>query len=1342
MAVKDSDEYTVSAGVAYYGKFVIEPKTITVTWSYAETIYNGTSQKPEPKLTAKELCSRNDIPDTVTVVAIVDDNDPSINVGKYTASAVLGGTHGSNYVIKEDVSTKEFEIKRATLTINWTNVALIYNGEAQLPTPNLKNEEIFSRDDVKDTVTAVAAIKEGTTPAINASSSKYIAVVTLSGTHSDNYQIKTGTGSTEFTIAKREITVTWTGPENFIYTYNSENQNPEPKTDDEVFNNDETVSLRTTTFTAAGNHRATASIYGEANSTKDNYTIKTGSTQAYTINKLTVSVLWDSTDTAFVYIGEAQYPGAEIRNDIFKNDDVKLVLKGNTQDKNLTVGTYKAKATLDGADSANFELEEAISHEYSITPATLTLDWTSGYNSTYTGAAKVPAPKIEGKYGSDMVTVVVTVDGGNDKAINVGTYYAEAVLAGNDQGNYVLDGTKAASYQITKCPITVTWANTTLTYNGRAQNPTPSVPNSSADNKTFNYDGNVSISASSSHINANEYVISAVISGDAKDNYEITSGSDTTFTINKRSVSIDWSKTTLTYTGTAQQPTPSISDNVFANDKANDKIDLYCNGTRTDAGVYQDAAEAYINGTAANNYSLNNTVCTSFEIKPASVEVDWGSTLTFIYNGQTQAPSATATGVSGESVALTISGGIAAGKYTATATSGNKNYTAISNTKEFTIDAKPVSVTWSNVNLIYDGYTQQPTAVANNGIITGDQVSISVSGGQINVGTYTATANSENKNYVVEGATATRSFTISPTKIESLGFVNVTYNGKAQAPSIDYAEGLKRNDTVDTLGLTFLNLQTTVGEELVTITINNENYVFDDGEIRSKDFRISYISKRAVSVSSWNNINLTYNGESQHPDPIFSDSVLSADIESEYVSVNVTGAQTTVGSYSATVSLGGDGANNYTLTSATTNYTISKADVTVTWSNTNNKIYNGNYQKPDVSLSGVFGSDDVTLVIAVGTSKNNANVIGVIDAGDYSAYASLAGDDAANYNIPTASASHKFTINKLAVTVSWSGGTEFIYNGSAQGPTASVNEPLFLAANLSVTYDKETNSGTYTASARMTGGNTATYSNFHLVNYEKTYTIEKAPITVTWSGTTETYNGGYQKPTATLSGVLLGDTVSTSVKVGTSSSNANASGAINAGNYYAYLTVSGESAGNYKLTGSNTSSTAFTISKLDVSVSWTSGTYTYNGQQQGPSASINNLVAADKNAGKVSITVSGLGTDAGNYTATASLSGSAKNNYTLSNTTKSYTIAKKTLTVNWSNLTQTYTGGTLKPTATLSGVVAGDTVSLTVTGATAVGTHTVTATLTGADAGNYQLSSSGATSVTNDNFVIKNKSSN
>ncbi len=100
-------------------------------------------------------------------------------------------------------------------------------------------------------------------------------------------------------------------------------------------------------------------------------------------------------------------------------------------------------------------------------------------------------------------------------------------------------------------------------------------------------------------------------------------------------------------------------------------------------------------------------------ITPKTVGLNWTNT-SLTYNGATQAPLATATGlVAGDACSVAVAGGQRnAGAYTATATGlSNGNYALPgSTTRAFSIAPKPVTLTWSDTELTYNGATQQPTA--------------------------------------------------------------------------------------------------------------------------------------------------------------------------------------------------------------------------------------------------------------------------------------------------------------------------------------------------------------------------------------------------------------------------------------------------------------------------------------------------------------------------------------------------------------------------------------------------------------------------------------------------------
>jgi len=149
------------------------------------------------------------------------------------------------------------------------------------------------------------------------------------------------------------------------------------------------------------------------------------------------------------------------------------------------------------------------------------------------------------------------------------------------------------------------------------------------------------------------------------------------------------------------------------------------------------------------------------------------------------------------------------------------------------------------------------------------------------------------------------------------------------------------------------------------------------------------------------------------------------------------------------------------------------------------------------------------------------------------------------------------------------------------------------------------------------------------------------------------------------------------------------------------------------------------INQKSVEVVWNgTSTFTYNAQDQSASVTATYVDVAGLTQ-SMTVVFSGTATtfkNVGTYTATASHTNS---NYKFTNTTKTYTISQKEVTISWINLSPyTYTGSAQGPTANVSGIVSGDSASVNISGnsATNVGSYTATATLTGASAGNYILS--------------------
>ncbi len=186
---------------------------------------------------------------------------------------------------------------------------------------------------------------------------------------------------------------------------------------------------------------------------------------------------------------------------------------------------------------------------------------------------------------------------------------------------------------------------------------------------------------------------------------------------------------------------------------------------------------------------------------------------------------------------------------------------------------------------------------------------------------------------------------------------------------------------------------------------------------------------------------------------------------------------------------------------------------------------------------------------------------------------------------------------KTPVVITWT-NTELFYNGQPQQPTAIAPEGISVSVSGS-----GTSAGSYTATAVL-GDNEHYY-----ISAGETcdFSIAKARVTVTWADTEFTYDGTEHCPTGTPDKGEI--TVSGSET--------------NAGSYTATATLKDES--NYEIIEG--ASCDFSIAKARVTVTWADTEFTYDGTEHCPTGTPD----------KGEITVSGSETNAGSYTATATL---------------------------------------------------------------------------------------------------------
>ena len=362
------------------------------------------------------------------------------------------------------------------------------------------------------------------------------------------------------------------------------------------------------------------------------------------------------------------------------------------------------------------------------------------------------------------------------------------------------NSTISRTFTIIPKEVELVWENTELTYNGTAQKPT-----ATATGMVNNESLAVTVSGEQTNASTETYTATASITDN---NYKLPEVYTKEFSINPKEVTLEWGESTFTYNGEAQAPTATATGMV--NDES---LTVTVSGEQTNADTYTATASI-----TDNNYKLPEVNTKEFTINPKAVTLEWGES-TFTYNGEVQAPTATASGmVNDESLVVTVSGeqtNASTDTYTATASITDNNYKLPEvNTKEFTINPKAVTLEWSNTALTYNGEAQAPTATAT-GLIEGDVCTVTVSGAQTNAGTaYTATATAlSNANYKLPEAVTT-TFSIGKAMPAYTKPENLAINCKQTLADITLPTGFAFENE---------NAALNIGGNTVTVSFTPEN---------------------------------------------------------------------------------------------------------------------------------------------------------------------------------------------------------------------------------------------------------------------------------------------------------------------------------------------------------------------------------------------------------------------------------------------------------------------------------------------------------------------------------------
>ena len=307
--------------------------------------------------------------------------------------------------------------------------------------------------------------------------------------------------------------------------------------------------------------------------------------------------------------------------------------------------------------------------------------------------------------------------------------------------------------------------------------------------------------------NAGSYEVEITLDG----NHQWAEGSDgkVQWSIGKAQaeIAVNTDPITVTYGETVKLPTATSNFGTVSCDKTSNDL--------VNAGTY--TVTYTVAGT--DNYDGDTkTVTVTINAKPiTSADVELNGALTYTGTEQTQAVTVK------DGITYTVSGDKAtdAGSYELTV-SGTGNYTGDVKLS-YAVARKSVTVVWENTELVYNGSDQKPTAKLA-GIVTGDDVKITVSGSGKDAKSYTAMieiSGADVGNYALSGNT--KAFTIAPAPVTFTVSNNAVEEGKeiavavtADTENVEYTVTYRQNGSTVT--------PSAVGAYDIFVAITDTNY--------------------------------------------------------------------------------------------------------------------------------------------------------------------------------------------------------------------------------------------------------------------------------------------------------------------------------------------------------------------------------------------------------------------------------------------------------------------------------------------------------------------------------------
>ena len=510
---------------------------------------------------------------------------------------------------------------------------------------------------------------------------------------------------------------------------------------------------------------------------------------------------------------------------------------------------------------------------------------------------------------------------------------------------------------------------------------------------------------------------------------------------------------------------------------------------------------------------------------------------------------------------------------------------------------------------------------------------------------------------------AIKVFTIAPcpVKIEWSGNQGFTYDGtahsitatayKADENGTPITENIlsisltyKAPNAADSTAATTVTEVKNAGTYTATASINNnKNYAISSSETETATTTFK-VEQKALTVKA-DNKTVTY-GNSAPAYTFSCDGLVSTDSPASL------GTPTFSCSYSTTstvagrpyeIKVSGLTNSNYNITYVSGTLTVNKRALTLNWGTTS-FVYNGEAQTPNPTANNVVTGDDLGLTVTITGENITGSPAAAINVGTYTAEATITNN---NYEIAAGNQTATFAITARALTVKAEDKT-VTYGDSAPAYTfscdglVSTDSPASLGTpTFSCDYTPTSAVGTYTIT--VSG---LTNSNYNITYYSGTLTVTPGTITVTVIGKTISY--GDPAPTSyelTCDNPDINANISV---LGTPKFSCDYTTKSPVGTYP--ITVSGLALANYTI---SCKSGNLIVNQRKVTVSgWNKTSFTYNGAEQKPEPSFDNVVTGDNL--KATVEVNKPPKNKGTYTATVTIFNS---NYTLSGSNStSFTI--------------------------------------------------------------------------------------